>query len=257
MRKICLTVEYDGTEYCGYQMQSNVPTVQGAIESAIFKLCGERVRTVAAGRTDAKVHALGQIVSFFTSSSIPDERFAMALNTKLPSDIHVRRSFSVRDDFNPRFDAIGKMYRYLVCLKNEDDPGECMLRNRACIYDGALDHEEMKRACALLIGEHDFASFCSSGSSVKTTTRNVTRFELSTFKDPFLGHTFLSFEVEANGFLYNMVRIMVSTVMEVGMGRLGLDEVSRILDGADRRLAPPPMPPQGLYLVKVDYDLMT
>ena len=181
MRKICLTVEYDGTEYCGYQMQSNVPTVQGAIESAIFKLCGERVRTVAAGRTDAKVHALGQVVSFFTSSSIPDERFAVALNTK----------------------------------------------------------------------------FCSSGSSVKTTTRNVTRFELSTFKDPFLGHTFLSFEVEANGFLYNMVWIMVSTVMEVGIGRLGLDEVSRILDGADRRLAPPPMPPQGLYLVKVDYDLMT
>lgn len=257
MRKIYLTVEYDGTEYCGYQMQSNVPTVQGAIESAIFKLCGERVRTVAAGRTDAKVHALGQVVSFFTSSSIPDERFAVALNTKLPSDIHVRRSFSVRDDFNPRFDAIGKMYRYLVCLKSEYDPGDCMLRNRACIYEGAPDLEEMKRACVLLTGEHDFASFCSSGSSVKTTTRNVTRFELSTFKDPFLGHTFLSFEVEANGFLYNMVRIMVSTIMEVGMGRLGLDEVSRILDGADRRLAPPPMPPQGLYLVKVDYDLMT
>jgi len=255
MRKICLTVEYDGTNYCGYQMQSNVMTIQQEIESAIFRLCKEQVRTTAAGRTDAKVHALGQVVSFFTSSNIPPEKFAVALNTKLPVDIRIRKSFLVNDDFNPRFDAISKLYRYLICTKKTDAPGDCLLRNRAYIYNGQnLDIEQMKKACSILEGEHDFASFCSSGSAVKTTVRNVTRFEVSILKDPFFRNDFLNFEVEANGFLYNMVRILVSTVVEVGKGKIDLEKVENILLSADRTQAPPPMPPQGLYLMKVDYN---
>ena len=278
MPSVAVVLEYVGTAYRGYQVQEKQAgglTIQGEVERALFSLTGERIRIVGAGRTDAGVHALGQVVSFATASTIPPDRFAPALNTKLPPDIRAIRSFEVRSGFNARFDAVSKVYRYLVACGGGDDgrdgrggrggdvarvagakPGAAILAGRALVLDeplpdGAL--EAMRTAAAALVGTHDFAAFATAGSSARTTVRTVSRLEVKRETWPALGQEIMVFEVQADGFLYKMVRTIVAALLEVGAGRREASWPAELLVGRDRTEGPATAPPDGLYLVRVDY----
>lgn len=244
MQRIKLVFEYEGTRYHGLQVQENAHTIQKELESAIHSLSGEWVKMLFAGRTDAGVHAVGQVGVFDTHSSIPPDRWSFALNSSLPEDIRVRRSEAVGADFHPRYQAFSKTYRYLVYRSGA---GQVFYRDRALCYREPLDLEQMRQAAALFQGVHDFRAFCASGTSVKTFAREVYSCELC--EDPPL----LWLEIEANGFLYNMVRIIMGTLLEVGRGRFSAARISQILDSLDRSQAGPTAPPQGLYLLKVSY----
>lgn len=260
-----MVLEYVGTGYAGYQVQAaGGPTVQGTVEDAIASLTGEAVRITGAGRTDAGVHALGQVVSLTTSSTIPPERFALALNTRLPRDIRALRSIAVPDGFNARFDAIGKTYRYLVAAAGEPDAwracgarsGEALLAGRALVLDRTFSDDEVKAmqaAAGPLVGKHDFAAYAAAGSSARTTVRTVRRLEIRRESWSTLSQEMLVVEVEADGFLYKMVRTIVAALLEVGLGRCGADRPGELLEGRDRRLGPATAPPDGLYLARVVY----
>lgn len=244
IKRVKLIIEYDGRNYHGFQIQNNARTIQAEIENAIFKLTGEKVSIAAAGRTDAKVHALGQVISFDTSSTIPAERWKYALNSVLPGDIRVRESSYVAKDFHPRFNAISKVYHYLIYRQEK---GAVFYRHYAWINSDYLNIDEMKRASNFIIGTYDFRSFCSSGSSVKNFTRTVKKLEII---DEF---PFLWFKIEADGFLYNMVRIITGTLVEIGQGKYPAGEMKNIIEARDRNRAGITAPPQGLYLIEVKY----
>ncbi|MBO8158073.1 tRNA pseudouridine(38-40) synthase TruA [Thermosyntropha sp.] len=244
MKRIKLVIEYDGTNYHGFQVQNNAHTVQAELGQAILKLTGERVSVISAGRTDAGVHALGQVVVFSTSSTIPVDKWKPALNSVLPRDIRVLQSSTVDENFHPRFSAIKKTYRYIIYRQEE---GAVFYRNYAWINAEKLNIEEMRKAAHFILGRHDFRSFCSSGSAVKNFERTVTRLDIEEKKP------FLILEIEADGFLYNMVRIIVGTLVEVGKGTYSSEYVKEIIESKDRNKAGATAPPQGLYLVKVEY----
>ena len=269
MRNIGIVMEYVGTGYQGFQFQPEagsggrgrpVRTVQGCIEDAILRLTGENLRIVGAGRTDAGVHALGQVANFRTCSRIPAERVAAALNPLLPRDIRLIRSFEVPEAFNARFDALWKVYRYLIIPEAGRIPearaGGALLAGRGLLTRNALPEEAvgaMEAAGTRLVGSHDFAAYAARGSSAKTTVRTIRRLEVRRERWETLGLDLVVVEIEANGFLYKMARTIVGALLEVGMGRMEPDGPKKLLESRDRRLGPATAPPDGLYLAKVAY----
>lgn len=242
--RIKMVIEYDGSNYHGFQIQPNAITIQETLETCLAQLTGETIRITAAGRTDAGVHAMGQVISFDTASTIPDDRFCLALNRFLPDDIKALSSRQAPDDFNARFNAVKKTYRYSIY---NSAAGQILVRKYALCLNETLDIEAMQQACRYIEGRHDFSSFCASGSSARTFERNVMKCELTH------NGVWLTLEMEADGFLYNMVRITVGTLLEVGRSRLSPQDISSILEVRDRAAASPTAPPQGLCLIKVDY----
>lgn len=245
MRKIKLTIEYDGSGYHGWQFQNNAVSVQEHISKALKKLTGEDVIPDGAGRTDTGVHALGQVASFFTGSKIPAEKFAIALNTFLPNDISIKASEEVEESFHARFCAIGKHYRYIVYNRYYRS---ALWTNRAWHVRDDLDIEAMRESAKSFIGHHCFKAFCAAGHSVKTFDRTIMYSDWS--KD---GEC-LIFDVKGNGFLYNMVRIMVGTMVDIGKGRFSPGIIKEAIERGERNSIGVTAPSEGLYLVEVYYD---
>lgn len=245
MRKIHLIVEYDGTDYAGWQRQSNAMTVQQRLEEAVGKLTGEIVCVHGASRTDAGVHALGQSAHFETNSRIPADKFSYALNTILPPDIRVSRSEQVPESFHSRFSGRGKRYRYLFYASPH--AGALNRRTHAhVIYP--LDVEKMQHEANDLVGTHDFGAFAASGSVVKDTVRTIYRAELKQRGSE------IELIVEGNGFLYNMVRIIAGTLIGVGSGRLETGAFARAIESGNRLDLGITAPAHGLTLMEVFYD---
>lgn len=244
MKNIQLIISYRGTHYCGWQIQPNGITVQEVISKAICELTGEQVNLLGSGRTDARVHALGQCANFFTSATIPPEQFFKAINTKLPVDIRILSSKECDMDFHSRYDAKGKCYLYKIYESNVGSPFKSDL---AFQVNQSLDWGAMKEAAGYFIGEHDFKAFMASGSSVKTTVRRIENISFEKKNDLW------EITFKGNGFLYNMVRIMVGTLYEVGSHRLDPRSISGIIQGMDRSKAGITAPAQGLYLKEVFY----
>lgn len=246
MRNIKLLIEYDGTNYIGWQRQPQYQgkSIQGLIEAGIHKMVHHEVNLNAAGRTDAGVHALGQVANFLTESSIPAERFPWALRSILPPDIVVKGAWDVSKDFQARFNALEKTYIYTI-RKGHLPSAFAWKFETHCPF--SLNVDEMKKAATFFLGTHDYRSFCSKGSSIKKFIRTVKRAEIEQDEN----HIY--FNVAANGFLYHMVRIMVGTLMEIGRGRWKAERIKTILEAKNRRYAGPTALPEGLVLKEIKY----
>jgi len=244
MTRIKMIIEYDGSGYHGFQRQNNAHTVQAELEEQIKRITGEQVNVSGAGRTDAGVHARGQVIAFSTDSRIPAARWKFALNRYLPEDIRVLESQEVNESFHPAFDAVRKHYQYHIYRQRQ---GAAFVRKYALLNTENLDLEAMQQACQEIIGYHNFHAFCSSGATSKTFDRTVYRCTLQESGPE------LILDIEANGFLYNMVRIIMGTLLEVGRGKLSGEDLSHIIQTGQRALAGPTALPHGLYLVEVEY----
>lgn len=244
MKRVKLTVAYDGTAYCGWQVQPNGPTIEGEINRALFELTGEKIQVVGASRTDAGVHGLCNVAVFDTESPIPGEKFSYALNQRLPEDIKIQNSCEVAADFHPRHQESRKTYQYSIWNAAFPNPTKRLYSH---FTYGTLNIEAMQKAASYLIGEHDFKSFCATAAVVETTVRTI--YDLSVEKK----EEMVTITVTGNGFLYNMVRIIAGTLMEVGYGRLQPEKLQDILDARDREAAGPTAPAKGLCLVKYEY----
>ena len=245
MRNIKLTLEYDGTNYLGWQKQPKGITVQGSVEEALRKLTKEEVSIVGCSRTDSKVHAKGYICNFKTNSGIPAEKFREALNFYLPEDIAVIDSVEVNENFHARYDCIGKMYSYTIVNTRSRMP---LCRNFAYHVKHEINIDRMKEAAKFFIGTHDFEAFRNLGSSVKTTVRTITKLDIIQENE------YIKIYIAADGFLYNMVRIIVGTLIDVGMGKKEPCHIKNILESKDRKNAGKTCPPQGLCLFEVYYE---
>lgn len=243
MLNIMLILSYDGSDYHGFQLQENARTVQGTLEQALALLLGIAVRVIPAGRTDTGVHAAGQVVNFRAATRIPAERLPYALNSVLPEDIVVCGAKVVPDYFHARFSALGKIYAYTI--DNAPHP-RVMTRKYAYHFRHPLDVTVMAAAASSLAGIHDFAAFRASGSSVRTTVRNLMRLDVAEHD------SYVTITAEADGFLYHMVRIIAGTLLEVGSGRRPPDLVPLLL-ARERRAAGPTAPAHGLVLKAVRY----
>jgi len=244
MRNLKITLAYDGTGFLGWQRQSGGRTVQATLENALEKLLGHRARTIASGRTDTGVHALGQVVNVHTDSTIPVEGLLRALNASLSNEISIISVEEARDDFHARFMAKSKKYVYII----DTSPVSSPFSARYVLHiDGGLDISAMNRSAAYLLGEHDFTAFMGAGSSVKTTRRKI--FSADVFSR---AHR-VFFYIQGSGFLRHMVRNIIGTMLLIGKGKLKAEDMGRILDGRDRSCAGPTAPPQGLYLIGVEY----
>ncbi len=243
-RRVLLTVSYDGTKYAGWQRQLNALAVQQVIEEALQSLTGESMRVTGASRTDAGVHALGQRAHFDTSSTIPPDKFPFALNTRLPEDIRITSGYEAPPDFHARFDAIGKTYHYRV----HNAPHASALWRDFCAHvPQKLDLDAMRESLLSLVGTHDFAAFEAAGGTAKTTVRTIESAELAQQGE------MLTLTVKGNAFLYNMVRIIAGTMLDIGMGRLGKDAFKRALETRDRLSLGITAPAKGLELHEVRY----
>ncbi|ACL75171.1 tRNA pseudouridine(38-40) synthase TruA [Ruminiclostridium cellulolyticum] len=245
MRKIRLTIEYDGTNYHGWQIQKNAKTVQEVIQKALSKLLGEDVGVTGCSRTDVGVHAYGQVAHFLTDSKIPGDKFSYAINNLLPDDIVIKNSEEVPEEFHARYSAKGKKYRYLIY---NSPHASAIMRNRSCHVRPELNVAEMQKAAGYFKGEHDFLAFQATGGQVRSTVREIYGMEVYVKED-----NMISIEVSGNGFLYNMVRIIAGTLIYVGMGKLHESEIPGIIAGLDRTKAGKTAPAQGLYLVQIYY----
>ena len=241
---IGLVIEYIGTNYCGFQKQKNGITVQEVLENAIEKATAQKSVITASGRTDTGVHALGQVVNFKTNTTIAPEKLSIVINLHLPKDIRVLKSFVVREDFNARFDAVEKTYVYRVCNSENMSVFE---ENRALHFPKKLDIKKMQNAAKKLVGEHDFSSFMATGSAVKTTVRTIKKLSIYEEKNDIV------FEITGNGFLYNMVRIIVGTLLDIGSLKKE-DNIEELLLGGRRKMAGKTVGASGLYLKEVLYD---
>ncbi|MDF2629774.1 MAG: tRNA pseudouridine synthase [Symbiobacteriaceae bacterium] len=246
MPAIKLTLQYDGTRYAGFQRQPNGVTIQEKIENALRRTTGDEALKIgaAAGRTDAGVHARGQVVNFRTDSRIPIDRWPFALNQHLPEDIVVVGAEAVPDDFHARYWAVSKRYRYTIEHAPFQSP---MTRLYAYHWAKELNLDLMRRAAGLIEGTHDFAAFRSTGGSAKTSVRSVSRLDLTTTGP------LIMINIAADGFLYNMVRIIAGTLLEVGAGRRTLDTVERALTTGQRQFAGKTLAAHGLCLDEVTY----
>ncbi|MEI6500183.1 MAG: tRNA pseudouridine(38-40) synthase TruA, partial [Armatimonadota bacterium] len=244
MRNVCLVVQYDGTQYAGFQAQPDRPTVQCELERALSSLLQQPTRVQGASRTDAGVHAFGQVVTFKTENVIPVERLRGALNGLLPDDIVCVRASEVPADFRPHYTARRKQYSYRILNRELPSP---FLARYAWHLRRPLDVEAMSEAGQHLVGAHDFAAFCAAHGSAKTSVREV--YALDMLRDAEI----VEMRIEGNGFLYMMVRIIMGTLTEVGLGKLAPSRVGEILFSRDRNQAGPTAPPQGLSLVRIDY----
>jgi tRNA pseudouridine38-40 synthase len=245
MQRYKCTVSYDGTGFFGYQVQPNKRTVQSELEEALLKLHkGKEVKVTASGRTDAGVHAKGQVIHFDTDLEIPDDRWPVALNSLLPDDISIVSAEKAVDSFHARFDAAGKEYRYFLYLSKQRDP---FSRHYAYQFPYQVDVEQMREAGRLLLGTHDFTSFCSAKTEMEDKVRTIKEITINQEGD------MISFRFIGNGFLYNMVRILVGTLLEIGSGDRNVEEIPELLRKKDRRLAGKTAPAHGLYLWKVFY----
>lgn len=245
MKRYMLEVAYDGTNYCGWQVQPGKATIEGELNKALSALLKQEIEVIGASRTDSGVHSLGNVAVFDAETRIPGEKFKYALNQRLPEDIRVQASRETASDFHPRHCESRKTYEYRILCREVELPTE---RLYAHFTYRRLNLERMQEAAAYVVGEHDFKSFCSAGSQVKETVRTV--YALTVTQDEDL----IKIRITGSGFLYNMVRIIAGTLMEVGVGAVEPEEMERIIAGCDRSLAGPTAPARGLRLVKIEYD---
>ena len=245
MKRVRLTVAYDGTNYSGWQTQANSVAVQDVLNRHLSELLGEEIETIGASRTDAGVHALGNIAVFDTNHRMPAEKISYALNTRLPEDIRIQKSEEVAPDFHPLAVKSIKTYEYKILNRKMPLP---TFRHYAHFTYVPMDVEKMREAAKYLVGEHDFKSFCGAGAQVKTTVRHVLDINIKKEED------LITIRVTGKGFLFNMVRIIAGTLMEVGRGTYPPEQVKEILAACDREAAGPTAPARGLTLVQIQYD---
>ena len=245
MKRIKLTVAYDGTNYCGWQIQDNGITIEEVLNRELSKLLQEDIKIIGASRTDSGVHALGNVAVFDTQTRIPPEKISFALNQRLPDDIRIQESCEVDADFHPRYADTVKTYEYNILNRRFELPSK-RLYAAFCYYP--MDIERMNQAAAYLVGEHDFKSFCSAGAQVQTTVRTI--YAVNVTKEDDMVHI----RITGNGFLYNMVRIIAGTLMQVGTGLMEPEQVKEILEARDRSKAGPTAVAKGLTLVEIRYE---
>ena len=244
--RIVLKIQYDGSAYCGWQVQPNGITVQETVEKAIEKLAGEKVSLVASGRTDSGVHAACQVAHFDTDNSlIPPDKFSYALNPILPEDIKILSSYLAPEGFHARFSAKRKTYEYKMYKSEHPLP---LKRRYAANVSPLLDVEKMKEAAKVLVGKHDFKCFLAANSSVKDTVREI----YSSYIREENGE--IIYSVTGNGFLYNMVRIIAGTLVKAGEEKISAKDLEKIIENKDRSSAGATMPPEGLTLISVEYE---
>ena len=241
MKRVKLVVAYDGTNYHGWQVQDNGITIEEVLNRTISELVQEDIKVIGASRTDAGVHACGNVAVFDTESRIPGDKFSFALNQRLPEDIRIQESCEVDADFHPRYADTVKTYEYNILNRRFELPSK-RLYAAFCYYP--MDIERMNQAAAYLVGEHDFKSFCSAGAQVQTTVRTI--YAVNVTKEDDMVHI----RITGNGFLYNMVRIIAGTLMQVGTGLMEPEQVKEILEARDRSKAGP----KGLTLVEIRYE---
>ena len=244
MKRVKLTVAYDGTNYCGCQLQPNGLAVQEVLNRCLSEFLGTETEVIGASRTDAGVHALGNIAVFDTEARMPAEKFSYALNTRLPQDIRIQDSCQVPEDFHPRFQETIKTYEYKIYNRQFPDPCE---RLYSLFYYWDLDVERMKKAAAYLVGEHDFTSFCTKKEEVTNCVRTIYSLDVEKNGD------MITIRIRGNGFLYNMVRIITGTLLRVGGGLIEPERIPEILAAKDRSAAAETAPAHGLKLVKIEY----
>ncbi|WP_035799106.1 tRNA pseudouridine(38-40) synthase TruA [Butyrivibrio sp. NC3005] len=244
MRRIMLTVAYDGTNYNGFAYQVGIKSVEGILNNAIYGLTGEKVAVIGASRTDAGVHAYGNIAVFDTESKIPDTKFTPALNRLLPDDIKIMNSREVNVAFHPRHCSSKKTYEYRI-WNGDIIPPTNRFYYYPCSYK--LDVQKMEEAAQYLVGEHDFTSFCNVESQALTKIRTI--YEIEVIRE----NNTVTIKVVGGGFLYNMVRIIAGTLLLVGRGKKTPEEVREMLEACDRKKAGPTAPPQGLFLIGYDF----
>lgn len=243
-KRVCLVVAYDGTNYHGWQIQNNGITIESELNRCLEEITGEKIAVIGASRTDSGVHSMGNIAVFDTGSPIPAEKFSHALNSRLPEDIRVIRSGPVESDWHPRHCESRKTYEYRIYR------GQVMLpvkRLYSYFTRYELNVEAMKQAASYLVGEHDFKSFCQTGAQVESTVRTLYQAEVEEDGNEIV------IRVCGNGFLYNMVRIIAGTLMEVGQGRKKPEDMMQIIEARDRSAAGPTAPAHGLMLMKYEF----
>lgn len=245
MKRVKLTVAYDGTNYCGWQIQPNGVTIEEKLNTALSQLFGEDIRVTGASRTDAGVHSLGNVCIFDTEARMPAEKISYALNQRLPDDIVVIDSCEAPEDFHPRFSKSRKTYEYRILNRRFPDPTR---RLDTYFYHHALDVQRMQRAAELLEGEHDFKSFASVHMQSETSVRTIYSCTVQKEND------IITIRVTGNGFLYNMVRIIAGTLIKVGMGDIFPEQIPGILAACDRSAAGPTAPACGLTMIGLEYE---
>lgn len=244
MRNIKLTIEYDGKKFGGWQKQPNKLNIQGEIEKAIEEITGERIDLNASGRTDAGVHSLGQVANFKTNSKIETEKIPIAINSKLKQSIRIIKAEEVEENFHARYSCKGKKYRYII---NNSKYGSALYRDLEYHMPIKLNVEAMQKGIKYFKGEHDFKGFKASGTSSKSSVRTIYNAKVIQEGERII------IELEGNGFLYNMVRIISGTMVDVGLGKIKPEEIPEIIESKERSRAGKTLPPQGLYLVEVYY----
>ena len=245
MRNIKLTIEYDGKEYNGWQKQPNKLNIQGEIERAIENITGEQVNLIGSGRTDAGVNAFGQVANFKIDSQFPIEKMATAINSQLKKSIRIKKAEEVSAEFHSRYNCHSKTYEYVI---DNSEQGTAIYRNLTYHVSQKLNVEKMQKAIKYFIGEHDFSSFKSSGTSSKSSVRIIYDAQIIQKQKKII------IKLTGNGFLYNMVRIIAGTLVEVGLENIKPEEIKDILEAKNRQKSGKTLPPQGLFLMDVEYN---
>ena len=244
MKRYKLIVAYDGTNYCGWQVQPEAITIEGVLNETLSKVLKEKIQVIGASRTDAGVHAYGNVAVFDSETPIPGDKLMFALNPYLPEDVRIVDSCQVPDDFHPRYCDSEKTYEYRILNRKFPVPTE---RLYSYFYHYKLDVDKMREATSYLIGRHDFASFCGTGAQVKSTVRTLTGIDIWRDGD------IVTIRVKGEGFLYNMVRIIAGTLIQVGNGQYPPERVKKILDACDRSVSGPTAPAHGLTLMGIEF----
>ena len=245
MRNIKLTIEYDGKEYNGWQKQPNKLNIQGEIERAIQNITGKQVELIGSGRTDAGVHAFGQVANFKIDSDFPIEKMAIAINSQLKKSIRIKKTEEVSPEFHSRYNCHSKTYQSVI---DNSEQGSAIYRYLSYHVLQELDVEKMQKAVTYFVGEHDFSSFKSSGTSSKSSVRII--YDANDEKD---GER-VKISLTGNGFLYTMVRIISGTLVEVGLNNIEPEDIPKIIEAKNRQMAGKTLPPQGLFLMEVEYN---